>query len=217
MRFRYLLDDRTVAEKFGYHPPTVDVEATTRSPFADLDQRGLAVMFGRRRVDSDTPETQVRLIGDLEKRGLPAGGCNETAKKVLLDSADHPVDGDDVVLDQLDDRAYVSMKTDAIVQQGFSAWSTCMAERSYTYPTPSAANDDPRWWKSDVPSKLEIKIAVADVDCKTEVHLVDLQFEVERRHDEIIIRDNHRSLDEIEKLGERRLAVAQKLLTPDRP
>jgi len=80
------------------------------------------------------------------------------------------------------------------VTAAMKKWSRCLAAAGYSYQTPKAANDDPRF-AGPTASPEEKKTALADVRCKQQTHLVDIMAAVETRVEGQQIDANRHDLD----------------------
>jgi hypothetical protein len=74
------------------------------------------------------------------------------------------------------------------------AWSACMARRGLSYKSPAQAEG--RNWPS-TPTPTEIETAVADVQCKAQVNLVNTWLTVEAAYQQALISQNASSLAQL--------------------
>lgn len=75
------------------------------------------------------------------------------------------------------------------------AWSACMARRFYHYASPSQVQAK-HWPKP--PSKAEIRTAVADVTCKTQVNYLNTWLAVEAAYQQALIARNLTALSQLQ-------------------
>lgn len=108
----------------------------------------------------------------INGRSVPVGGCALQARQALDDSPSPQDTADDLTNYGLD-----MSNTDSRVLTGFRAWSACMASHGYSYVSPMAAINDPRWG-SQYATPEEIKVATADVQCKSKTNLTGLRVAV---------------------------------------
>lgn len=77
--------------------------------------------------------------------------------------------------------------------QAVTDWSSCMAQRGYSYSDPQAALGDVRWSQdrmSDHASPTQIATATADVECKMSTNLIGVAVAVQAAYDQQYI-DSH--------------------------
>jgi hypothetical protein len=86
-------------------------------------------------------------------------------------------------------------QSDPRVIRGFKAWSACMRQAGYSYPTPLTAAGDQRW--AGAISQAEIQTAVADVRCKQRTDLIGIWFSVESGYENASIQANIQQLTRI--------------------
>jgi hypothetical protein len=163
-RRRYGVIDPQLAERFGYHlPPEAGTERTLRLRDETLrNPRAADAYFG--------PE------------GAEGEGCTTSADRQLARGAG----GADFGLStDLGFRALEMLKDHPGVVAAQRDWQECMRSYGYSYGSPYASAGD-RAWNVDDPeiSEAERAVAIADVDCKYEVNLLDvwLQAETEIQH-----------------------------------
>lgn len=114
---------------------------------------------------------------DLMNEGAKAaaggpGGCAAKAFKQIS-----PDGGPD--LNRLTGADSASLKVsqkDPRVMVAMHAWRDCMRQSGLAYSAPLDAMADPRWWGPDSlePSPEEIRVATADVGCKSRTGLVEV-------------------------------------------
>jgi hypothetical protein len=69
-----------------------------------------------------------------------------------------------------------------------------MREARFSYPDPMAANDDPAF-ATEQPTETEIGVAVADVECKRQVGVVQVWFAVETAYQRQAVEARHDELE----------------------
>ncbi|GAA2101267.1 hypothetical protein GCM10009801_74390 [Streptomyces albiaxialis] len=174
-RGRYGLIEAEAARRYGYHP--------VPEPRAEARERWIA-----RREAGLTPEQRSAAYGRDGK-----GGCEERAARTLLKNVPR---ADFEGLDRAAASLYERSKRHPDVERAFRRWSACMREKGFSYSTPSAANNDPRWQKASAKptakssakaSREERTTARADVLCKHSTSLVAVwrRTEAELQRDEI--------------------------------
>lgn len=150
--------------------------------------------------------------GPREHDGIPVpeGGCVGEAHRELASGA-KPLDELDLG-QQLSIEAHQLAERDSRVQAAYRKWSGCMAGKGYDYDDPWQANDDPRF-EGEGAGEEEIAVAVADVECKTRVALIDLRVAVERAYQERLISANADPLRELAAALETRRNNAERIIS----
>ncbi|MFJ6566894.1 hypothetical protein ACIQNU_05705 [Streptomyces sp. NPDC091292] len=171
-RRRYGVIEIQVAREFGYHANS-------------------AILSGETDVPRQRDERDKRLDADgIQAAYNEKSGCGYKANDVLV-PAEAGVDHD--LFNRLSSSLLTKAKKDTKVVQVTRNWAKCMRERGYAYKTPDEAIGDPRWWKrkSDKPTSDEREVAVADVQCKSQVSLVDTLFTTESGIQAQAIKQHH--------------------------
>ena len=174
---RYGLADERDARAQGYHLPGMAPAAA--EPLAALSPVQEAVLTG------SGPATAV-------SRPVPEGGCYGEAERALDRGA--PTARDPNLGQLLGLESFARSKRHPRVRAVFDSWSECMRRAGFSYGDPMEANDDPAF-RTERPSRAEIAVAVADVDCKREVGLAGVWASVEAAYQE---RALGRHADELE-------------------
>ncbi|MDQ1292234.1 MAG: hypothetical protein QG608_112, partial [Actinomycetota bacterium] len=142
-------------------------------------------------------------IHDRNGRPLPGGGC--------IGEADHELDGGsraDVLLpEKLANTAYERSLGAALVKNAFSAWSSCMREKGYTYSDPVSATNDVS--KS---GKERLSRAQVDRSCRERENTVGIWMSVEAAFQEELAEENRKSLEAVRGLLDTRLRNARRVL-----
>ncbi|MBB5788242.1 hypothetical protein [Jiangella mangrovi] len=121
-------------------------------------------------------------------------GCLSEAAAVSSAAGSASVSGAELV-SEVQASAWHAAMADPRVVDAFAAWSSCLAAAGFDYAAPMEANDDPRWWTSEVAGPLEIETAVADVACKQSTGLIPVWSAVEAEHQETLIAAHQAELD----------------------
>lgn len=179
---RYAVADPEVAATYGYHPPVVvDVREEFYAAHTEAE---LEVLVG-------------------------AGGCLGEASRAYAIGDEAGLRAGEELVSEVQASAWHSTLADARVLEAFAEWSACMAAAGYDYAAPMSANDDPRWWESEVAGAEEIAAAVADVACKSSTGLVDVWSGVEAEHQTQVIAANSEELAAYRSLLDQQVAAAR--------
>ncbi|MFJ1708007.1 hypothetical protein [Kitasatospora sp. NPDC088346] len=167
---RYGVTDQAEVAANGYHlgdrdPRTHPVHPTQFS--AEQQQ----VLTGHLPGKTGADDTKFEVNGVP----VPPGGCYEEAKRGLAGSGEL---GPSSVAQQANFQTFKASTSAPQVTQAFEAWSGCMRNKGYSYPSPMDAISDPRFL-GDSPTPLEIQVATADVTCKQQVDLIATWLAVE--------------------------------------
>ncbi|MFJ2746239.1 hypothetical protein ACIO3O_42000 [Streptomyces sp. NPDC087440] len=173
---RYGLSDLDEARERAYRLPE------TGEPPADevVSEAANAALMGRSSSG-----------GQSASGGVPAGGCvGESERRIgALDGS---------LAGRLNNESFEASKADPKVRAAVQSWSTCMRGKGYTVSTPLDAAKLVRV-KGEPPlnpSKREINVATADVECKKSTNLVDSWFKAESAIQEELIEKNQLALQE---------------------
>lgn len=152
-RRRYGVIEAPVAETHGYGAPRMAADEGLVEELRE-DRRSL-------------PATEHRVAHGDET----GAGCVEGAQEDFM--AGVP-DMDHNLLNSYIQTGFEDSMDEPAVVEVFAAWSACMADRGFDYPTPVEAAADPRWESGgDGPSAAEVEAATADVACKGEASVVE--------------------------------------------
>lgn len=175
---RYGLADETKAQQLGYHvTPTMSPEQAEVPEEPSAEYQAVALGSGPTSYD-----------GKL----IPEGGCSGESWRRLAEGAP-PVE-DPRLGDRLTSEAFLRMKQDSRVRAVFAEWSECMGQQGFQYAEPFDAVDDPAF-QTDQPSAAEIAVASADVRCKKEAKVIEVQAAVETAYHLRAIDTNQESLE----------------------
>jgi hypothetical protein len=178
---RYGITDRAEAQVWGYHVPVRGGGSLPPSePISPAEHEALMGTSG-------VPGPGATAGGG--KNGIPRGGCIEESRHKLH------ADYDDSLVAELNRESMDKTLQDPAVKAVEQQWSSCMKGRGYRAVTPFDA-DDIAYADGDKPSKAEIAVALADLDCKASTHLVDRMFAVESRIQQGLIEDHQLALNE---------------------
>ncbi|WP_330265113.1 hypothetical protein [Streptomyces griseorubiginosus] len=199
---RYGITDRAQAEKYGYGlPDAIQHQEGTRMPQLTKDQ--VEVLTGRtsiRRSPADPAPGQAP--STFQGKAIHKDGCAGWADDRLGTR-----DMDFSLVSQLDGESLTRSQRTPAVQNAIAAWSTCMKGKGYTVDTPYHAGDIVTHTDGS-PSKEEIAVAVADIDCKQSTDLVKIWFAADSKIQEQQIKDHRSALDALRtRLGAARVTV----------
>jgi len=108
---------------------------------------------------------------DKYGRQLPDGGCAGEAERRL----NTRVSSDQGLVVDLQNQAFAASERDSRVQIAWSAWTSCMANRGYSYTSPWEPND--KLWTGRKTE--ERTTAVADSACRQQTQLLNIWGSVE--------------------------------------
>ncbi|MFE3107024.1 hypothetical protein ACFXKJ_13625 [Kitasatospora indigofera] len=190
----------------GYHSPDPAAGAKpSGAPSVDPDV--LAVLGSGLGPDGrSAPGAATEYHG----KPLPAGGCLGDAQHRLTAQGGTGRDGDAAVAVNFE--SFERSRADPRVEEVFRAWSGCMKERGYAYPTPADALKDARWAAADRPSAEEIATATADVECKARTNVVGVWFTVESAYQTELIRRHQAELAAVKAGNDAMTALARSVL-----
>ncbi|RIQ23270.1 hypothetical protein [Jiangella rhizosphaerae] len=192
---RYAVADPEVAAAHGYHPPsTTDVRREFYEAHTDAE---LAILVG---ATADGVPTA--------REGIPDGGCLGAAARATAVADEAALRAGQELVSAVQSDAWHAALANPRVLDAFAAWSACMAEAGYDYAAPMDANDDPRWWTSDVAGPEEIATAVADVACKESTGLIAVWSAVEAGHQSRLIAASRAELDAYRALLDAQVSAA---------
>ncbi|MFD9092894.1 hypothetical protein [Streptomyces collinus] len=83
----------------------------------------------------------------------------------------------------------------------------------YSYRSPLEALSDARWGKSNLPSGMEIRTAVADQKCRKRHNVVGVWFAVDYERQELAVKAHRAKLLEVKKQLARQLRAAEDVLS----
>jgi hypothetical protein len=170
---RYGITEDAHARNHGYHPAP-GAESTGGEDGFSLEPVERQVVTGQRT--------------SIDGKQVPQGGCGAEAERKLSEGVKY--DLPELFFEKLLSKAFEDAREDSRVRAAFGVWSACMRKSGFDYPDPWAANNDPRWLRTEVPSKEETATATADVACKRESNVVNINAAVERAYQERVIERN---------------------------
>ncbi|MFE2639120.1 hypothetical protein ACFXKX_24625 [Streptomyces scopuliridis] len=189
-RLHYGLIESEVADRFGYHVPS-DIQAPPEV----------------REVLSKIKTRQAALKKD---EGQAAQKCRKVADGQLTRNAKAPF----APFNDFKSKTYAEAQREPAVRGAMAAWSACMRDKNFSYPTPIAAGEHSAWWANDKKeaSEKEIATAKADVACKKKTGLVARWFGAEKSLEEETIRDNPEYFTKLKAANDRYLENARRVL-----
>jgi len=203
---RYGITSMAVASRWGYHlqPGSALLQTSPGTPpMSDAEN---AVFLGTRSRILNPHYSpfgngkRLRVAGKL----VPPGGCAGAA--IIRLNAYGPA-ASPYLPNQINLNDSSASQADPAVVAVFAAWSRCMAAKGYTLANPLQAGDGFNI-STPKPSQQEIDMAVADVRCKDQTHVVSVWFGVEYRLQETSIQRNFTALSAIRaKLAEEQRAA----------
>ncbi|GAB3464575.1 hypothetical protein GCM10027570_52480 [Streptomonospora sediminis] len=186
---RYGVIDPNDAQKYGYHL------APTKTPDQKSDKA------------APTPEAEAAFYGPVDS---PEEGCAAKAER-RLDRGAGGADGK--LLAELDWTSLDISETHPDVIEAKNAWQECMSARGHSYATPRKAIEDESWnLDSPSPTAAERAVAVADVECKYEVGMVETWVQAEHEIQREMIAEHTSELEALQHANEVRHGNAEAVL-----
>ncbi|MFJ4688670.1 hypothetical protein [Streptomyces sp. NPDC088789] len=225
---RYGVTDPDTASRFGYR---IDPAARgPKPPGDDFSPAESLVLFGpqdgqdpsQEEGGQDSPQEEGGQDSSQEEGGqaegttadgkpVPKGGCWGKAIRDL--AADGPkVDPDqEEFASQLAIYTFQEAQKDSRVKRVFADWSSCMKEQGFSYKGPMDPVED-RSFKNaenaETASDREIRVAVADVECKQRHNVVGVWYAVEVAYQERAVEQNQEQLNTLKERKESMLRAA---------
>jgi hypothetical protein len=196
MHYRlYGLIDSEHAIRYGYHSPA-EAEKTTEQRSSDSIPGDYSNVLGAKLGG-----------GEFDGKLIPEGGCIGLARKEV----EGGISGQNSLVEELRFRSWTAGSRDSRVETAFGAWSSCMAEAGFSYEKPEDANNDAAFSGTDF-SRLEIDVAVSDVQCKKKTNLIGIRTAVESAYQEEEIRLHAADLARLIKQHDEAIDRARKVL-----
>ncbi|MGW7364903.1 hypothetical protein ACWGI8_16090 [Streptomyces sp. NPDC054841] len=168
-RLRYGLVEPELATRFGYHLPPEHPETTRREAAWEarekLPDREQLAAFGKEGGGGCWKQAHESL-----RRGLPQVDQSQFNRRIGA--------------------AFSASRRDPAYARVVREWSACLKEKGFRYANPLAVMRDAEWAKSTRPSRREIAVAQADVQCKQQTELVTAWVAVETRIQNEVIRSH---------------------------
>lgn len=181
---RYGLADDAKAHQFGYHVR----QALSAAPGAASPEKPSAAYQAV--AQGQGPST-------YQGQQVPDGGCSGESWRRLAEGAP-PVE-DPRLGDRLAVEAFQRMNQDSRVRAAFGKWSACMKQHGFDYADPSKAVNDPTF-QTDQPSVAEIAVASADVQCKKDARVIEVQAAVETAYQQLAVERHSEALMLVQRL-----------------
>ncbi|GAA3182934.1 MULTISPECIES: hypothetical protein [Streptomyces] len=135
----------------------------------------------------------------LEAGAVDESGADDSVLQNCTQQADGtvPAAQPDGLAQQISGDAFKdSAKAPAVVDV-FAKWSSCMADKGYSYKKPMDANDDPAFSDPRRVSDQEIATAEADITCRDKFSVAQTWFDAEAALQQKAIAANKTALDEL--------------------
>ncbi|MFE9645359.1 hypothetical protein ACFYO0_14825 [Streptomyces sp. NPDC006365] len=188
---RYGVMNADVVATYGYHFP----ETTAAASELELTEQEVLALNGK-------PGTSLELNG-VE---VPEGGCLGQAKKNLRGK--YAYEEGVEVAQSIALGSFEKSLTAPSVGKATKEWSQCMKKRGFSYSTPLRALAAEENSGEEI-TKREISAATADVDCKTQTHLVRIWSRQEAEMQKSMIKESRKELDRLSEAHEKLLTEAR--------
>ncbi|MFB6716919.1 MULTISPECIES: hypothetical protein [unclassified Streptomyces] len=196
---RYGIADREVARDHGYHlPPQAGQADVAKQP----TEAQKAILFGTNREGEQQTTSS-------DGRTIPPGGCYGDAE-VQLNGGPLP-ESDIAVAATIDKESFKRSLDDKRVGQAFREWSTCVERHGYRYQDPMASVSD-RAFDTEEPTQRERAVALADMDCKTEVGLLKTWGAVETEIQTRMVKNKSSTLNRLRSFQKRKMSNADEVI-----
>ncbi|MFT3887114.1 MAG: hypothetical protein QM713_02975 [Arachnia sp.] len=205
-------NDRETARRYGYLiKVSTAAEREADSPEGSDDPNWLFVADGTRNLEDniDPTRTDGESPGEVDGVAVPYGGCFGEVRRSLGPELFHMNGG------VLANKYQILAAEDAWTRPAFRAvaadWASCMRKAGWkaSDPLKPADGDDVRRLvvrvnEDDPPSEEEVRLALADIDCKEATDLVsrlqkivdDVELEYLEKH-QLELQENRKRFDEI--------------------
>jgi len=188
-RRRYGVIEMPVAQAMGYKTNARLLGSTDVT--AQKMDREARMSAAARKAATDPTDGCYKLAGDRLARGNEEN--EDLVNKLNVNSLD---------------KALKSPR----VAPALRTWVQCMADKGHRYKDFYAASEDPRWARTDKPSRAERDTAEADVTCKQRTGLVNLLRETEQSIENQNIHENKPYFARLASARERHLAAARTVI-----
>jgi hypothetical protein len=215
---RYGVTDPTAVRAYGYHLPAsvVPTNVSLQQSRPQLSRQQALVLTGspgQKPLPASAFVTQTTKVGSYNGKSIPQGGCVGTAARDLHMT---PSTSDDQkrnsLAANLQREDFLKTQSNPQVIAAFQAWSKCMAGHHYHYPNPIAAATN-RAWNMKIPAtRIEIQTATADIACKQQTNLVNIEYKVESSLQEASIKQHAAELSPLKALVTLQAEALQKTL-----
>lgn len=203
---RYGITDRAMAAEYGFGLPD-GIQHQQAPQMPELTQDQIEVLTGHtsiRRAPTDPKPKKGR--STYKGKKVHKDGCAGWADDKL-----ETRNMDFSLVSRLDGESLTQSQKSPVVQKAIKAWSTCMSGQGYTAETPYDA-DEIVPHTDGKPSQEEIKVALADIDCKKSTHLVKIWFKEDARIQRQQIKDHKAQLEALRKRKTHATAAAKRVL-----
>jgi hypothetical protein len=203
---RYGITDRAMAEQYGYGlPDSLQHQQGTKMP--KLTKEQIEVLTGRTSIrNSPADPSPAPAPSAYQGKQIHKDGCAGWADDQLGSR-----NMDFSLVSQLDGESLTQSQQTPAVHSAITAWSKCMSGKGYTVDTPYHA-DEIVPHTDGTPSKEEIAVAVADIDCKKSTNLVQIWFTEDSKIQEQQIKNHQSALNSLRTRRTNAVNAAQKAL-----
>ncbi|MEU0971433.1 hypothetical protein ABZ357_40795 [Streptomyces sp. NPDC005917] len=194
------------AEKWGFHPESGFPEVSG-SPNTKATPNERVALSG-----TTDPHQRYGAGGQIvNKRKIPNRGCVGEAYRLLTGSVGGNPGNPDFVV-KLKFATLAKGERDPRTLAVFSKWSACMKSMGYHYADPLRAAGDSAWGKTQLPSRHEIQVAVADQECRRTNNVVGIWFAVDYGYQQQAVQENLSHLTAIKNSMKAHLAAVRRAL-----
>ncbi|CAL2060012.1 hypothetical protein ACH4OT_33615 [Streptomyces murinus] len=204
---RYGITDRAMAEKYGYGlPDSLQHQEGTKMP--KLDKAQIEVLTGRTGISNSPADPAPAMApstyqGKAIRKDGCAGWADDQLKTRNMDFS---------LVSKLDGDSLTQSQQTPAVRNVIAAWSKCMSSKGYTVDSPYDA-DQIVPHTDGAPSRQEIAVAVADIDCKKSTNLVKIWFTEDAKIQKQQITDHQSELNALRTRRTNAVNAAQKNLS----
>lgn len=201
---RYGVTDPASVSTWGYHLPRRGIAA----PQATLSPAENAVLLGR--------DAAGKPMTSSNGQAVPTGGCQgkvNTELSSLHTGGPGSSGGTSQLAARTKGESFAHSMADPRVQKVFGRWSECMRGDGFSAPNPMEAGADLPSVKEPKPDAAEIRMAQADVDCKTRTNLVGIWFAVEADYQKAAIAQQPKAFARLKAERDAQAAQIEQLVT----
>lgn len=199
------------AKTFGYHPEGAPPQAG-----AAAGGQAPSLTAGENTALTGTADPK-RKNGPggmpVNGRTVPDHGCVGEANRILTGSVTGSAGNPDFVVSLKFDTLAKGQR-DPRTRAVFASWADCMQRKGHRYADPLAASGDARWSSGPAPTAEELRVAVADQECRHDTNVVGVWFTADFGYQQAAVKQHSTRLADVHREMTDHLTAAQKALAP---
>lgn len=201
------------AKTFGYHSEGASPQAGAQAG-ASAGGQAPSLTAGENTALTGTADPK-RKNGPggmtLNGRTVPDHGCVGEANRILTGSVTGSAGNPDFVVSLKFDTLAKGQR-DPRTRAVFASWADCMQRKGHPYADPLAASGDARWSSGPAPTAEELRVAVADQECRHDTNVVGVWFTADFGYQQAAVKQYGARLDGVRRAMTDHLAAARKAL-----